>query len=577
MKSVEALKVGSSMQTLSPAWNLSPAATTKWYSRALPSLADLAFLLPVVLLFAKLKGAKTLFADGDTGWHIRTGEWIIAHRAVPKADLFSFTMPHQPWFAWEWAWDVIFAAVHRLAGLAGVGFLNVGLLALFSLLLYTLARRVSQNDAVSFFVTAVAIWISSIHWLARPHLVSLLFTVGFLHLIQTAQEGTVRALYFAPLLMICWTNLHGGFVAGLLILLCQAVGLTLSELLVSSGQSAALRAALEKTRPYWLTLLLSLAATFVNPYGWHLHEHVIRYLTDKDLLDKISEFQSISFHSDSAPLFEIMLMLSAFAAFWKLQSAQLAPPLLIALWAHFALVSARHIPIFVIVATPFVASLLQDVLLRLRHVPGLSDGATTISEICDELRAMERPARFHLVPLLGMVAVAALFAVGKGPFAPQFDADTFPLQALPIIQASTLGHAPASAAPRIFTYDQWGDYLIYRLYPSQRVFFDGRSDFYGKEFVRVNQRIMDAEYDWKKLLWSYRIQMVILKPEAPLSAVLKITPGSKILFDDGKVIVFQIDGIYARSLGGREASVSENRASLTWQGTAKPAASANHG
>ena len=32
---------------------------------------------------------------------------------------------------------------------------------------------------------------------------------------------------------------------------------------------------------------------------------------------------------------------------------------------------------------------------------------------------------------------------------------------------------------RIFTHDQWGDYLIYRLYPQTKVFMDGRSDFYG--------------------------------------------------------------------------------------------------
>ena len=99
------------MQTLAPTWNLSETATTKWYGRLFPSLNDIAFLLPVVVLFAKMNGTQMLFSDGDTGWHIRTGEWIAAHRMVPTTDLFSFTKPNEAWFAWEWAWDLIFAGI----------------------------------------------------------------------------------------------------------------------------------------------------------------------------------------------------------------------------------------------------------------------------------------------------------------------------------------------------------------------------------------------------------------------------------------------------------------------------------
>ena len=531
------------MQTLSPAWNLSLATTSRWYARALPSLVDLAFLLPIVLLFGKLKGTKTLFADADTGWHIRTGEWIIQHRAVPTQDLFSFTKPDQSWFAWEWGWDVMFAAVHGIAGLGGVGLVSTLILSLFSVCLFLLLRRVSHNHVVSFFVTVIAVCASSVHWLARPHLFSMLFAVVLLHLLQTADEGNTKALYFAPLLLAIWTNIHGGFVAGLLILFCHSLGLTLSCLLAETAQSPG--SAFAKVRPYWVASLLSLGTTFLNPYGWHLHQHIYRYLTDEDLLSRISEFQSMSFHAPSAMLFEVMLVLAGFAAFWKLQSRQIAPALAILLWAHFALVSARHIPLFLVVAAAAVASLLDHVMQRLRHVAFLSKGAATVAEICEELADMERPGRLHILSAAAVVLLAFLFAAGKEPFTPQFDADSFPAQAVPFLQARAARHpGEAGIGSRVYTYDQWGDYLIYRLYPAQRVFFDGRSDFYGIDFVKINQRITAADHDWKKLLRSYGIEMVILKPDAPLSAVLKITSGSEVLFDDGKVIVFQIDGIY---------------------------------
>jgi len=57
--------------------------------KLLPSLADIAFLMPMALLFGRMGGLIALLGDCDTGWHIRTGEWILAHHAVPYRDLFS--------------------------------------------------------------------------------------------------------------------------------------------------------------------------------------------------------------------------------------------------------------------------------------------------------------------------------------------------------------------------------------------------------------------------------------------------------------------------------------------------------
>ena len=530
------------METLAPTWNLGSTATAKWYVRLFPSLNDIAFLLPVILLFTKMNGTKLLFSDGDTGWHIRTGEWILAHRAVPTVDLFSFTKSAQPWFAWEWAWDVAFAAIHGAAGLGGVAFITTLILGLFTLLVYRLSLRVSQNNLMSIAVTALVAGVSSIHWLARPHLVSWLFVLVFLNAIESARAGERKSLYLLPVLMVLWVNLHGGFIAGILILGCYAVGESLTSLLSATGFETTesgthkWRAAWQRSAPYWNTLLLCSAATLANPYGWRLHQHIFTYLTDSELLDKIQEFQSISFHAGPAVWFETMLLLAAFVVFGRLQQRQLAPVLLLCLWAHFALLSARHIPIFMIVAAPFAAELLSSAIQKASQISLLSSVAETLADIGKDLRAIELTPRLHLASAAGLLIIAGLFAAGQMPFAAQFNADAFPIQAIPLLERH--------AGSRVFTTDQWADYLLYRLYPAQRVFFDGRSDFYGNDFVKVNQRIASAEHDWKLLLERYAINLVVLKPETPLSAVLKLSPGSKVLFDDGKVIVFDISGLY---------------------------------
>src|ERR1700745_928668 len=92
-------------------------ARSQFAVKLLPSLADFAFLMPMAFLFGRMAGVKTLFSDCDTGWHIRTGEWIIAHHAVPTQDIFSFSKPGAPWFAWEWLSDVLFAWINYHGGL----------------------------------------------------------------------------------------------------------------------------------------------------------------------------------------------------------------------------------------------------------------------------------------------------------------------------------------------------------------------------------------------------------------------------------------------------------------------------
>jgi hypothetical protein len=504
------------------------APTGSWAWRLMPSLTDIAFLFPAGLLFLKLGGTKILFADGDTGWHIKTGEWILQHGTVPTQDLFSYTKPGQTWFAWEWAWDLLFALIHRSWGLAGVGFATVILLGTISLLLYRLVVKACGNEILSFFITAIALCGSSIHWLARPHLFSWLFFLGFLHLLPPLQQGSRLAFAALPLLMLLWVNLHGAFAIGIVLLLAAASGEFL-ELLLFKGES--LRTAYLRSRRLLAAAGLCFAATFVNPYTWHLHQHVFQYLSDAKLLDNIQEFQSISFHCAPALFFEFMLFLAAWAAFWHLQTGRITPALLAILWSHMALLSARNIPLFMIVAAPMAARWLQEVLTQLRPLRFIGVVFTTIHEICEELKPIERLPRAYALSGLSTLLIGILFAAGAKGFEPQFNPESFPVQAIPLIERSS--------AHRIFTYDQWGDYLIYRFYPKKPVFMDGRSDFFGNSMLMVTQHILSAQFDWKIQLQRFGVDMILIRPDAPLSEVLKMSPDWAIRFDDGKVLVFE--------------------------------------
>ena len=72
----------------------------------------------------------------------------------------------------------------------------------------------------------------------------------------------------------------------------------------------AIRMAHRSARDGWTWVCSLLAATLVNPFGWHLHVHIYRYLTDRYLMSRIAEFRSPDFHGWSQRCFAMILLLS---------------------------------------------------------------------------------------------------------------------------------------------------------------------------------------------------------------------------------------------------------------------------
>lgn len=510
-------------------WDAPYTAINRWYIRVFPSLTDLAFLLPALLILSLRQGMSVLLADGDTGWHIRTGEWILRNRTVPAADLFSFTKPHQVWFDWEWGWQVLFAPIHEAWGLAGVAFANVVLLCFISVLSYRLVRRCCGNDVLAFVFSAVAIAGSTIHWLARPHLFSWLFVLVFYHVMLSAAEGKPKRLWWLPVLMLAWVNMHGGFFIGIVMLLTSAMGAGLTGFVYE--KQASWRAVYRNARPYLVCAAACTGVSFLNPYTWQLHLHLLNYLRDFRLLDQIQEYQSISFHRGSAMFFEGMLLLGVAAVVWCVQHRKFDAAILMLIWAHLALVSARNIPIFLFIAAPWVACLVRDALTSFDATGWLSRFRAAAIEIYEELQPIERVRRWHLVSVLSVVFLACSVAKGSHRVDTDFDSTIFPVGAIPVMQ-------PMKAA-RVFTYDQWGDYLIYRLYPSRQVFVDGRGEFYGADFLDHCDRTINAGFNWEAELNRFGVDTVLLKVDAPLAEVLKRSPNWKLILDDGFLIIFR--------------------------------------
>ena len=516
------------------------AKNSQFAVRFLPSLTDFAFLMPIVFLFGRMNGLKTLLGDCDTGWHIRTGQWILAHHTVPTHDIFSYTKPDGAWYAWEWLTDILWATLYSRGGLAAVAFAGILLIALTFTLLFRLVRRRS-NAVVAIAVTMMAAVASSVHWLARPHLFTFVFLVLFYGALDRVQNGKTRFhgipyLVILPFATILWTNLHGGFFVGVLLIGTYGVGEGLKVLFASSLDEEQRRAIMLRSRNYLLCAFASLAASLINPYGYKLHQHMILYLSDPYQGQHVMEFLSVSFHHPLALFFEGMLLLSALAAFWFASQGSFTEPLLLLMWAHAALLATRNIPLFMIVAAPQAGTIVQMWLDRLPNLDvaeWVRKAGRKFNETAAAMTETDQITRWHPVSAFGLVLLFALLYAPHPPekFRPEFDPKSFPVAA---VQKMNL-----KPTDRIFTFDQWGDYLIYRLYPETKVFMDGRSDYYGSAFNQTYLDVITVNYGWEKTLSRFGVDTILMPPGTPLAGALKESSRWHVVYDDGVAVVFR--------------------------------------
>jgi len=503
---------------------------SRWARVLIPSLSDLFFLAVLVLLFMSsgAAGWEGLLADADVGWHIRTGDYILDHHAVPYVDLYSFSKPNAPWYAWEWLTDVLDSGLHRIAGLKGIVLMAAILIGLFAL---TLVRRMVAREVHLFVAMAIAllgVGGSSMHFLARPHLLTLLLLSVSVWMIEEDRKRPSSRIWWLVPLTALWTNLHGGFLALIVVLGLATVG---SAIEAWFGNGSGSHGTIRGTVRYAKLTLACAASSLVNPYGWNLHRHVAEYLRSDWIRNVIQEFQSPSFRSENMMHFEALLLIGLIVAGAQFRRWKIVEGLWIVFWAHMALGSVRHAPLFVAVTAPIIAAQLScwwnawTAPVRKSSLLGILNLMAA-----DALKGFRRTSAWPVAA----VAVLALMGPPVTSFTSIKWPQDFPEFVFPV--KIVRGHSDLILKSRVLTSDQWADYLIY-VNPAQKVFIDGRSDFYGPEVGNDYLRLTNGAWDWRPLLDKYRFNLALVPVDSALSQILKQAPDWRVVEDDGKRIL----------------------------------------
>jgi hypothetical protein len=555
-----------------PGVNLArPAARPAgWVDRfLLPSIADCAFVAVLFWLFFFGQAATALLGDGDTGWHIRTGEWVLAQGRFPHHDLFSFSMQGQQWFAWEWLSDVLFAVVHHHFGLAGLVLLaGVVIAATAALLLRYMIWR-GANLLVAIVAMLAVCSASMVHWLARPHMFTWGFLLATVWLLDADRRRRGRAVWLLVPLVALWVNVHGGFAALLVTVAIYAAGTAIEELwaawdcrreIAGSGWAAVggWLGRLGGARRYMLLLAACCAATLVNPYGWQLHQHIGGYLQSDFILNNVQEFRAPDFRGESMRVFEIVLLAGVLLAARLAARREVTAALLIVAWAHASLLSVRHVPLFMIVATPLLARELS--LLIEQGARGGNGLLKILHDIAEDYGGRSRapsesgPLVVNLAGLAAIATIAVMLSVHGSE--PKWKAE-FPAFRFPKLAADALGGRLAGR--RLLSTDQWGDYLVYRFHPALKVFIDGRSDFYAPQIRDDYLVLMNSKWGWQGALERHGFEAALLPASWALSQTLKLDPDWRLLYDDGEALYFERAGLpQAPPAGSQTAAEAAN-------------------
>ena len=465
-------------------------------------------IFPTVLFLGLFAMAARDAADPDLWWHLKTGQLIVESKTVPHTDPFSFTRAGEPWIAHEWLSDVLLYEIQRTAGWAGLIITFAAVITGAFLLLYL---RCGSNPFVAGVAALCAAFATRPLWGVRPQMLSLLLASLWL-LILDRSERNPKLLYWTLPLTLLWVNLHAGF----------ALGLALSGLFLVGrwieGATGADQNASGLSFPAFILALDLLLVPF-NPNGFKLFWYPIETLRSAAMQNYIAEWASPNFHrAEYAPF--LLIVLATFAVLGSARTSLRARDLLLLVVALFAaLRSIRLIPLFALIAVPIISRQVA-VWLNQRTAKPLQRGAPSAAF----------RMRLNAAIVASMAAFAVLHIVQVIRDQPQAEAQNFPVRAVAFLQAHP------SAGP-IFNHYDWGGYLIWKLFPSTRVFIDGRADVYGGNFLRDFAQTYQLKDDWQHLLERWEIQTVLVPRNSALATGLREAPGWRVTYEDAQAII----------------------------------------
>jgi len=500
-----------------------PPETDSTAFRRVERVGTLALFGLYALVFSKYIQLNS----SDLGRHLKNGEIILGRYAVPTVNEYSYTAPDFPFLNHHWASGVLFHLVHRLAGFPGLSLFAVAVAVATFGLFFAVARREARFD-VAAAAALVMLPVIGSRIEIRPEMFSYLWSGAFLAILWRERRGDAswRALALLPVIEVLWVNTHLYFFFGLIL-----VGVFLVEAVAArlGGEAGRGRSPL----PLLLAGAATAFATLVNPAGLRGALYPLSVLGNYGY--DVAENQTV-------------LVLERLINFPPALYFKIAFAVLAASWVYAAWDATRRRA-----SSPalFLLSLFVSV-IAWRAVRNFAlFGYVALVAVAINLHQLPEPAwlarrRTLLVPAF-LGALAVVLVVLHVPYW-RGQANFTGLGVRPGNLAALEFYRAEGLRGPIFNNFDIGSYLIWGLYPQERVFVDNRPEaypavFFKEELVPILRdetrwREADDRYHFNVIFFSHRDNA--LGPEF-LARRLHDPAWATVFVDDDIIIVLRRD------------------------------------
>ena len=478
----------------------------------------------------------------DFWWHLKAGEIIVTTRSIPKTDLFSFTAAGHPFILQNWLAEVVYYATYRIGGLALLVALNSMLLLAALLPVYCLCRQATDRLKVAVMSALLPAVLLLYFGSVRSQVFSFALFSAFYWVLSNYRSRRRNLLWTLPLMTVLWVNLHGAFVLGLG-LIALFLGCELARRIAYGEGSDTL--SYVELRKLAFALLLSGAATLANPETYRIYGYIRAVATNPASQELVLEWQPPSINELTGvvlfygPFFITLLVLLGAG-----RKPDLLDLVLVLVFSCLGLSAVRNGVWFALIAGPIVARYFPTI--DFSAVPSTlqrSRFGKAFLNWLDRRRQSPAPIRYRLNRQIAVLMLTIVVLVtpwvyphlGNPAFGNTLWEKSTPVGAMDYIQQHQL-------RGNIFHPQVHGDYLIWRLWPDQRSFIDGRVHLFDDSVVR-DYRLSFLDTHWAERLERYDIKYLLLSKDEPENRMMMETAGASqswlMLYEDSVSVLFE--------------------------------------
>ncbi len=499
---------------------------------AAPTQSLSGLVLDVLLVAFVLNLTLQPLVEPDLGWHLRAGLDLLAQGwHLPDTDPYSHSMSDWHWVEHAWLTDAVLGLIYR--GMEPFG--GLGLIMFFSMvtaLAWWMAAGLAPVHRTYRLAAMVAsLWVALPFLGARTQMLSLLGVALVLRIWNRIQRGQRQWVWTLPPLFLFWANLHGGFTAGLFVIVVLWLFSSLTKVCVEWQVCNVPRdepvLSGDDLRRCAIALGLAVAVTCLNPYGWRLYVEIYESLTDRFMIDTLREWQPVSFQGWAGRAYGFYLMgLTALVAGWYRRVEPVRWAMLL-LMLGLSLRHWRNVPLFLIVSVPLTAELCALAAAScLRRAPILRAHASRTVLVLATAAATALYA-------LGPEHVEHVWQSGRAPDA-YFERTEYPIEAVRWIR----NHREA-VGTRLYNDYGYGGFLLWQL-PGERIFIDGRMPAWRIKDRRIFQDYVALNREDSPqlaVLDRYGVDWALIQRGSALAAVLETHQAWATVYADAKVVI----------------------------------------